>query len=98
MRWCAAQSRHVFVEGFIEELKRLFARARGFGERIDVAELSSEPDFDTGEQTVVVALGVAENSALRLLLYSHRNLAPSGMRRQHPLLSCHGYPYLYLPV
>src|SRR3989337_1330791 len=91
MRWCTSQSRHVFVKGFVQQLKRPLTWPRRLGEGINVAELSTEPDLDAREQATVVPLSVAENAAPRFILHSHRNLAPSGMRRQHPLFSCHGY-------
>ena len=92
MRWCTSQSRHVFVKGFVQQLKRPLTWPRRLGEGINVAELSPEPDLDACEQATVVPLSVAENAAPRFILHSHRNLAPSRMRRQHPLLSCHCYP------
>ena len=91
MRWCTSQSRHVFVKGFVQQLKRPLTWPRRLGEGINVAELSTEPDLDAREQATVVPLSVAENAAPRFILHSHQNLAPSGMRRQHPLLSCHCY-------
>jgi hypothetical protein len=92
MRWCTSQSRHVFVKRFVQQLKRSLTWPRGLGEGVNVAELSPEPDLDAREQATIVPLSVVENAAPRFILHSHRNFAPSGMRRQHPLLSCHCYP------
>lgn len=59
MRWCTSQSRHVFVKGFVQQLKRPLTWPRGFGEGVNVAELSPEPDLDAREQATIVPLSVA---------------------------------------
>src|SRR3990172_380284 len=92
MRWCSSQSRQVFAKGFVQQLERSLTWPRGLGEGVNVAELSLEPDLDAREQATVVPLSVVQNAAPRFILHSHRSLAPSGMRRQHPVLSCHCYP------
>ena len=80
MRWHASQSRHVLVTGFVQQSKRLLTWRRGLSVGVNVAELSLEFDLDAREQTAVVTLSVAENTAASLILHRNRNFAPSAMR------------------
>ena len=80
MRWHASQSRHVLVKGFVQQLKGPLTWPRWFSVGVNVAELSPEPDLDAREQSAVVTLGVAENTASSHILHRHGNFAPSAMR------------------